>query len=65
MKTQKATLKDKTTEELATMLATEMENIRGFRFAEGMTRQKDVKAGRTSKKLIAQLKTELATRAAQ
>lgn len=63
MKTQKATFKDKTTEELATMLTTELENVRAGKFTQGMTRQKDVKAGRTSKKLIAQLKTELAARA--
>lgn len=63
MKTQKATLADKTTEELVLSLATEMENVRGGKFTSGMTRQKDVKAGRTSKKLIAQLKTELAARA--
>lgn len=63
MKTQKASLKDKSTEELGQMLATEMENVRSLKFTFGMTRQKDVKAGRTSKKLIAQLKTELAARA--
>jgi hypothetical protein len=45
------------------MLAAEMEKVRSLRFSYGMTRQKDVKAGRTSKKLIAQVKTELAARA--
>lgn len=63
MKTQKASLKDKSTEELAEMLTTEMEKVRTLKFTFGMTRQKDVKAGRTSKKLIAQIKTELAARA--
>jgi ribosomal protein L29 len=63
MKTQKATLKDKTTEEIATMLAAELETVRKIGFNAGMTRTKDVKQGRTSKKLIAQLKTELASRA--
>ncbi len=63
MKTQKASLKDKSTEELVQMLTTEMEKVRTLKFTFGMTRQKDVKAGRTSKKLIAQVKTELAARA--
>ena len=63
MKTQKASLKDKSTEELAEMLTAEMEKVRTLKFTFGMTRQKDVKAGRTSKKLIAQIKTELAARA--
>jgi ribosomal protein L29 len=63
MKTQKAGLTDKTVAELNDMLAAEMEKVRSLRFSYGMTRQKDVKAGRTSKKLIAQLKTELAARA--
>ena len=59
----KTDLKSKTTEELAALLATEQETVRKLNFSKGMTQMKDVKQGRTSKKLIAQLKTLLASRA--
>ena len=54
--------KDLTSAELVTKLKEEEEKIRGFKFAEGITRTKNVKEGRAAKKLIAQLKTELAHR---
>ncbi len=63
MSAQKTDLKSKTTEELTTMLAAEQETLRKLNFSKGMTQMKDVKQGRTSKKLIAQLKTLLASRA--
>lgn len=54
---------NKTTEELTKTLDEEREKVRSLGFSQGLTRVKNVKEGRTSKKLIAQVLTELRKRA--
>ncbi len=56
-------LKDKTTAELVKTLTEEREKVRSSRFTQGVTRVKNVKESRTTKKVIAQLLTELNSRA--
>ena len=56
-------IKDMTTDEAVTMLRAEQEKVRTLTFTKGVTRQANVKEGRASKKLIAQLKTTLTSRA--
>jgi hypothetical protein len=55
----KNTTKDMTTDDMIKLLAVEQEKVRANTFGAGITRQKNVKEGRASKKLIAQLKTKL------
>ena len=55
--------KDLTTEEIVKQLADEQKKVHGFDFSKNLVRAKNVKERRSSRKLIASLKTELAKRA--
>ena len=54
--------KDKTPKDLAKLIAEKREAIRNFRFGSTGSKIKNVKLGRTLKKEIAQIMTELTLR---
>ena len=56
-------LRTKNDADLAKLLGQERESLRALRFAEAGSRAKNVKAARESRKTIARILTELASRA--
>ena len=57
-------LKEKKENELVKMLAEKREELRNFRFAIAGSKQKNVKQGKSSRKEIARILTEIKKRAA-
>jgi ribosomal protein L29 len=55
-------LKNKTPQEIQKMIALKKEELRNFRFGSAGTKTKNVKLGKTTRKDIARMMTELSIR---